>query len=112
MRWTQLDPSGQDPGYVFAGDDPANEEDLSGTNFLSTAFDLAHYVAGTTLAYINGEAVGGALGGALGCGAGFLFGGPGGCLAGGIILADEGATVLGTANAVHYALTGKDPIEY
>jgi hypothetical protein len=27
MRWTQLDPSGQDPGYVLAGDNPVNNGD-------------------------------------------------------------------------------------
>jgi RHS repeat-associated protein len=30
-RWTQLDPTSQDPGYVYAGDDPINRSDLSGT---------------------------------------------------------------------------------
>ncbi len=43
-RWTQLDPSGQNPGYVFAGDDPVNQVDPNGTfsfnNFLS------HYYGG------------------------------------------------------------------
>jgi RHS repeat-associated protein len=40
MRWTQLYPSGQDPGYVFASDDPANEEDLSGTFNIDIALPL------------------------------------------------------------------------
>ena len=30
-RWTQSDPTGQDPGYVYAGDDPINSSDPSGT---------------------------------------------------------------------------------
>lgn len=29
-RWTQLDPSGQNPGYIFAGDDPINQQDPTG----------------------------------------------------------------------------------
>lgn len=32
-RFTQLDPSGQDPGYVYAGDNPVNFSDPSGTIF-------------------------------------------------------------------------------
>jgi RHS repeat-associated protein len=36
MRWTQLDPSGQNPGYVFAGDDPVNQFDPSGTESLGS----------------------------------------------------------------------------
>lgn len=55
-RWTQLDPSGQNPGYNFAGDDPVNQVDPTGT---------------TTLSY---EQQGQIVGGALGCGGGaFLF---------------------------------------
>jgi hypothetical protein len=46
MRWTQLDPSGQDPGYVFAGDDPVNEEDLSGTSLIG---DIIGAVGGCAL---------------------------------------------------------------
>ncbi len=29
-QWTQLDPSGQNPGYQYAGDDPINSTDTSG----------------------------------------------------------------------------------
>ncbi len=29
-RWTQLDPSGQDPGYTYVGGDPCNRTDPSG----------------------------------------------------------------------------------
>lgn len=32
-RFTQLDPSGQDSGYVYAGDDPINSSDISGFGF-------------------------------------------------------------------------------
>jgi RHS repeat-associated protein len=30
-RWTQLDPSGQNPGYIFTDDNPVNEADPTGT---------------------------------------------------------------------------------
>jgi RHS repeat-associated protein len=30
MRWTQVDPTGQSPGYIFAGDDPINSSDPTG----------------------------------------------------------------------------------
>jgi RHS repeat-associated protein len=33
--WLQLDPSGQNPGYVYAADDPINESDLSGLSIFS-----------------------------------------------------------------------------
>ncbi len=29
-QWTQLDPSGKNPGYAYAGDDPINASDPSG----------------------------------------------------------------------------------
>ena len=31
-RWTQTDPSGQEQGYLFAGDDPVNQSDPAGTS--------------------------------------------------------------------------------
>jgi RHS repeat-associated protein len=114
MRWTQLDPSGQNPGYVFAGDDPVNEFDPTGTNFLSSAFGIASFVAGTAITYTEGAAVGGAAGALTGCVGGFVFTGfdPLGCAAGGIIYGDEGATVGGISNAVHYDITGQDSFSY
>lgn len=33
-RFTQLDPSGQDPGYVYTGDNPVNFSDMSDLGFI------------------------------------------------------------------------------
>jgi RHS repeat-associated protein len=78
MRWTQLDPSGQDPGYVFASDDPANEEDLSGTFNI----DIALPLIGAGLGCIAGAVIIGSFadipGAAVGCATGAYYGTLGG----------------------------------
>jgi RHS repeat-associated protein len=38
-QWTQPDPTGQDPAYVYTQDDPANYTDLSGQSLLELLFD-------------------------------------------------------------------------
>jgi RHS repeat-associated protein len=38
-QWTQQDPSGQDPGYVYAGDSPVNYADPTGQDLWSTIGD-------------------------------------------------------------------------
>jgi RHS repeat-associated protein len=47
-RWTQLDPSGQNPGYAFAADNPVNEQDPSGTyGIRDAALDCARAIIQT-----------------------------------------------------------------
>lgn len=41
-QWTQLDPSGQNPGYQYAGDDPVNNIDPSGN--VDVTFGLGIYI--------------------------------------------------------------------
>lgn len=41
--WTQLDPTGQSASYIFAGNDPINQEDPTGTFNLGDFRDLAKY---------------------------------------------------------------------
>jgi RHS repeat-associated protein len=91
-KWTQLDPSGRNPGYIFAGDHPINLTDPTGMSFLSNAFDAATTFAGIAGAAIDGVTVGGALGVAAGC--------------------LGGAIALGTANGIYNAFTGEDPFSY
>jgi RHS repeat-associated protein len=43
-RWTQLDPSGQNVGYFYAGDNPINEIDLTGTSLVG---DIAYGCIGS-----------------------------------------------------------------
>jgi RHS repeat-associated protein len=40
-RWTQPDPAGQDPGYVFDGDNPVNEADPSGNGSVGACGSLS-----------------------------------------------------------------------
>jgi len=77
-RWTQLDPSGKNPGYIYAGDDPVNLIDPSGTDFtgclaagLSYTGSLASFAA-AGISYFS-SAIDGPAGVALGLG----FGGAG-----------------------------------
>ncbi len=51
-RWTQLDPSGQNPGYIFAADDPVNVGDPRGTSWEAV---------GAAGGFVAGCAVGGFL---------------------------------------------------
>lgn len=55
-RWTQLDPSGQNPGYLFAADDPINEQDPSGTNAVLCGLDIVGGLAGGAFAIITSGA--------------------------------------------------------
>jgi RHS repeat-associated protein len=76
-RWTQLDPSGQNPGYIFAADNPVNEEDPQGTYSLHEA-ELAclDSVAQTAAVAVLSTELGGPGGGAadllISCGIGVL----------------------------------------
>ncbi|MGI8751951.1 MAG: DNRLRE domain-containing protein [Acidimicrobiales bacterium] len=45
-QWTQLDPSGQNPGYQYAGDDPINSADISGLANVDNLRALANAIAG------------------------------------------------------------------
>lgn len=56
-RWTQLDPSGQDPGYIFAADDPVNIVDPSGTSSLSKFLKAYAVGCGAGLAATLGYAI-------------------------------------------------------
>lgn len=49
-RFTQPDPSGQNPGYAYAGDDPVNDADPSGY-VLEELFDAAEDIAEVKSAY-------------------------------------------------------------
>jgi RHS repeat-associated protein len=57
--WTQLDPSGQDPGYVYAGDDPINLSDPSGdeasTGEAEAVGCVSGYIGGAGLAFLSEE---------------------------------------------------------
>jgi RHS repeat-associated protein len=65
-RFTQTDPTGQDPHYTYAGNDPCNYVDPTGT---ARRCGLA-------------GAAGGVLGGLVGGAAGFAVGGPAGAVVG------------------------------
>jgi RHS repeat-associated protein len=53
-RWLQLDPSGQDPGYIYTGDDPVNFTDPNGTDALTCAFDIGLGLEGGSLSVFGG----------------------------------------------------------
>ena len=64
-RWTQLDPTGRSPGYAYAGDNPVNNADTSGTVSLSfgsniyftfTPSDIENLIVGVS--GISGTAAG------------------------------------------------------
>jgi RHS repeat-associated protein len=109
-RWTQLDPTGQSQGYVYAKDDPVNFVDLSGKfSFL----DLVA-LANATFDYAKtGAAIGlaaGCAGGAIGASVTLTpLAAAGGCAVGGGEGAVEGAIVFGVAGFFYYGVTGNDP---
>ena len=51
--WTQLDPTGQTPGYTYAGDNPVNNVDLSGASLFGTILGVTAGVLGSA-AFIVG----------------------------------------------------------
>ncbi len=59
-RFTQLDPTGADPGYLYAGDNPVNLSDPAGLNYYFT-FDLATTQAIAAFFQAGGNLADGAL---------------------------------------------------
>ncbi len=71
-QWTQLDPSGQNPGYQYAGNDPINHSDPTGTCSGSIIYQAgcllgAGYSVAAAAAFLEGAGAA--------FGAGVLFGG-------------------------------------
>jgi RHS repeat-associated protein len=97
--WLQLDPTGQDPGYVYAGDDPSNLADISGSSTLSDAAAGCGKAVASTAAFAGAasavtgqpELEGGDV--AVSCTVGAIGG-----AAGGVV--DKASQILGTASDV------------
>lgn len=80
-RFTQLDPSGQDAHYSYAGNNPISNTDSSGLSFLDEVWDEAGsaiagaFVTGVTSAIsigLKGSPIGWGAGALIGCGAGLV----------------------------------------
>ncbi|HEX8182835.1 MAG TPA: RHS repeat-associated core domain-containing protein [Candidatus Saccharimonadales bacterium] len=113
-RWTQLDPSGAEYGYVYAGANPVNFVDSSGYFSIYSGLDAAKDGAKTG-SIVGGAAdcVGGAIGGGItGAAAGGIGAAPGAyarCIVGSKAGALQGAIVLGIATFIYGGFTGENP---